>query len=247
MLPAGEADPFLAALRSQRVKFHAVPVSGNVRTNLAITESDGTTTRVNGPGAVLSAAEAAELSDAVAERAQFAEWVVMSGSLPPGLPSWYSGAMRRYGCKVAVDTSDGHWRLLAAGLDLAAPDLLKPNSEELTGLSGVTPESLESALAQGDPGPVVTAARRLLDRGVGAVLATLGAAGAVLVDGTGAWLATPPPVQPRNTVGAGDSSLAGYVRADIGGASALPACRWRSPTAAKPLPCPDRHCRLRPN
>jgi 1-phosphofructokinase len=52
------------------------------------------------------------------------------------------------------------------------------------------------------------------------VLATLGAAGAVLVDGTGAWMATPPPIVPKSTVGAGDSSLAGYVRADIGGADA---------------------------
>jgi 1-phosphofructokinase len=67
---------------------------------------------------------------------------------------------------------------------------------------------------------VVTAARHLIDRGVGAVLATLGAAGAVLVDADGAWLATPPPISPRSTVGAGDSSLAGYVRADVEGAVA---------------------------
>jgi 1-phosphofructokinase len=67
---------------------------------------------------------------------------------------------------------------------------------------------------------VVAAARRLIDRGVGAVLATLGAAGAVLVNSEGAWLATPPPITPRSTVGAGDSSLAGYVRADVLGADA---------------------------
>ena len=46
----------------------------------------------------------------------------------------------------------------------------------------------------------------------------MGAAGAVLVNGTGSWLATPPPIVPRSTVGAGDSSLAGYLRADVGGA-----------------------------
>jgi 1-phosphofructokinase len=67
---------------------------------------------------------------------------------------------------------------------------------------------------------VVAAARRLIDRGVGTVLATLGAAGAVLVNTHGAWLATPPPITPRSTVGAGDSSLAGYVRADVLGADA---------------------------
>jgi 1-phosphofructokinase len=59
-----------------------------------------------------------------------------------------------------------------------------------------------------------------VDRGVGVVLATLGAAGAVLVDATGSWMAVPPPIVPRSTVGAGDASLAGYVRADVSGAAA---------------------------
>jgi 1-phosphofructokinase len=52
------------------------------------------------------------------------------------------------------------------------------------------------------------------------VLATLGAAGAVLVDSSGSWLATPPPIVPRSTVGAGDASLAGYLRAADAGAEA---------------------------
>jgi 1-phosphofructokinase len=140
--------------------------------------------------------------------------VVLSGSLPPGLPDhWYSdmvAALKAHGCKVAVDTSDAPLTALADRLEHAAPDLIKPNSEELAGLAGVTPASLEDAVSRGDAGPVVAAARRLIDRGVGAVL----------VNADGAWLATPPPITPRSTVGAGDSSLAGYVRADVLGADA---------------------------
>lgn len=251
VLPAAQHDPFLALLRAQGVTFHAVPVSGSVRTNLAITENDGTTTKVNEPGSVLSVTEAAELAEAVAERAQFAQWVVLSGSLPPGLPeSWYSemvAMLAPLGCKVAVDTSDAPLAALAAGLETAAPDLIKPNSEELAGLAGVSAESLETALAHGDPGPTVRTARQLIDRGVAAVLATLGAAGAVLVDRSGAWLATPPPVKPRSTVGAGDSSLAGYVRADVAGAIAPArlqmAVAYGSAAAALPgsaLPAPEQ-------
>lgn len=249
VLPAGEHDPFLAALAAQRVNFHAVPVSGTVRTNLAITEEDGTTTKVNEPGAALSAAEAAGLAQAVIGRARDARWVVLSGSLPPGLPdAWYAqmvASLAPYGCKVAVDTSDAPLAALAAGLDRAAPDLLKPNSEELAGLTGVSAESLEIALSQGDPGPTVRAARQLIEQGVGAVLATLGAAGAVLVDHDGAWLATPPPVKPLSTVGAGDSALAGYLRADTAGADATVrlqmAVAYGSAAAALPgsaLPAP---------
>jgi len=224
VLPAGEHDPILAELRAINVKFHAVPVAGAVRTNLAITENDGTTTKINEPGATIAAADIAGLARVVIDRASSARWVVLSGSIPPGMSDgWYAdmvAALRPLGCKVAVDTSDGPLAALAADLERAAPDLIKPNSEELAGLAGVTAESLENALARGDAEPVVTAARHLIDRGVGAVLATLGAAGAVLVDADGAWLATPPPISPRSTVGAGDSSLAGYVRADVEGAVA---------------------------
>lgn len=224
ILPAGEHDPILAGLRAHGVDFQAVPVAGTVRTNLTITEPDGTTTKVNEPGAVLSPEEAEALAWAIMQRAQADHWVVLSGSLPPGLPEhWYSdmtAALKAHGCKVAVDTSDAPLAALAAGLDRAAPDLVKPNAEELASLTGVSAESLESAVTRGDAEPVVRAARRLIDRGVSAVLATLGGAGALLVDPDGAWLATPPPIRPRSTVGAGDSSLAGYVRADVEGADA---------------------------
>ena len=224
VLPAGDHDPILAALRAIDVEFHQVPVTAAVRTNLAITESDGTTTKINEPGAIVEPGDIDALTQAVTEHARSAQWVVLSGSLPPGMSDgWYSDmvvALRPYGCKVAVDTSDGPLAALAANLDRAAPDLIKPNSEELAGLSGVTAESLESAVRRGDAAPVVNAARRLIDRGVGAVLATLGAAGAVLVDADGAWLATPPPITTRSTVGAGDSALAGYLRADVEGADA---------------------------
>ena len=224
VLPVGESDPILAGLRAIGVEVHAVPIAAAVRTNLAITEPDGTTTKLNEPGAVIEARDVAALANAVIERGRSARWVVLSGSLPPGLnDSWYAdmvAALQPYGCRVAVDTSDRPLTALAAALDRAAPDLIKPNSEELASLAGVSARDLESAVSRGDAGPVVTAARQLIDRGVGSVLATLGAAGAVLVDADGAWLATPPAITPRSTVGAGDSSLAGYLRADVEGAAA---------------------------
>ena len=250
VLPAGESDPILAGLRAIGVEVHAVPIAAAVRTNLAITEPDGTTTKLNEPGAVVDPADIDALVRTVTEYDNSAQWVVLSGSLPPGMSDgWYSdmvAALQPYGCKVAVDTSDAPLAALAAGLDRAAPDLIKPNSGELAGLAGVTAESLETAVVRGDSGPVVRAAQQLIDRGVGAVLATLGAAGAVLVNTDGAWLATPPPIVPRSTVGAGDSALAGYVRADVEGAAAPArlqmAVAYGSGAAALPgtaLPSPD--------
>ena len=54
VLPTSDDDPMVAALRAAGVTFRSVPVGGVVRTNLAITEIDGTTTKLNEPGAALS-------------------------------------------------------------------------------------------------------------------------------------------------------------------------------------------------
>jgi 1-phosphofructokinase len=222
VLPAPTNDPLISSLTASAVPFSCVPTAAPVRTNLAITEHDGTTTKLNEPGAPLDSAALDAFTMAVIAAAESASWVVLSGSLPPGVPDhWYAhmaALLAPYPCRVAVDTSDGPLAALVDGLDRAAPDLIKPNAEELAGVLGYSPRALEAAVAQGDPEPVVDVARQLVDRGVRAVLATLGAAGAVLVDQTGSWMAAPPPVVARSTVGAGDASLAGYLRADVGGA-----------------------------
>lgn len=222
VLPTSDDDPMVAALRAAGVTFRSVPVGGVVRTNLAITEADGTTTKLNEPGAPLDADALDALTRAVLAHAETASWIVLSGSLPPGVPDeWYADVVARLAsapCHVAVDTSERPLDALAAAFGTAAPDLIKPNAEELAGLVGASPEELESAAAQGDPAPVILAANQLIERGAKMILVTLGAAGAVLVDPTGSWMAAPPPITPRSTVGAGDSSLAGYVRAAVGGA-----------------------------
>jgi 1-phosphofructokinase len=221
LLPAPGNDPLIAALQDSAMPFHCVPSTEAVRTNLTITEHDGTTTKLNEPGATLDPTVVDALTQAVLANAEQASWVVLSGSLPPGMPDgWYAEVVARlapYPCRVAVDTSEGPLSALVESFGRAAPDLIKPNAEELAGVLGYSPQALEAAVAQGDPEPVVSAARELVERGVRAVLATLGAAGAVLVDQTGSWMATPGPIVPCSTVGAGDASLAGYLRAEVGG------------------------------
>ncbi|WP_306364139.1 1-phosphofructokinase family hexose kinase [Nocardia sp. CC227C] len=215
VLPGSEGDPVSRALAAADIDHRVVPGGGPIRTNVAITEIDGTTTKINEPGAPLDEQRRRALTDLLVELSATASWIVLSGSLPPGAPAdWYVELVRRLrGPKIAVDTSDGPLVALARRFDTAAPALIKPNSEELAQLTGADPEQLH------DPAEAVRAAARLVDRGVGAVLATLGAAGAVLVTGDGAWHATAPDVTPCSTVGAGDSALAGYLLADLDGAA----------------------------
>jgi 1-phosphofructokinase len=229
VLPADPGDPFLRGLDQLGLPYRTVPLSGLVRTNLTLTEPDGTTTKINEPGPTPTPEAIEALAQLLVRESERADWVVLSGSLPPGIPAeWYAQLVRMLrplGVRIAVDTSDAPLLALAAAFPDAAPDLIKPNSEELAQLTGADAETLEAAAAAGDPSVSVAAARSLVSRGVGAVLVTLGAAGAVLVSAEGAWYASPPPILVRSTVGAGDSAVAGYVLAETRGL--LPADRLR--------------------
>ncbi|NMR19575.1 1-phosphofructokinase family hexose kinase [Cellulomonas fimi] len=220
VLPGDADDPVMLALVAQRIPHVGLPIGTPLRSNVALTEPDGTTTKVNAPGPSLRADQQAALVELVLARVTGARWLVLAGSLPGGVPDdFYAGLVRelraRLGAaapRVAVDASGPP---LAAAV-AAHPDLLKPNAEELAELTGVG----DGPGLETDPSLAAAAARSLVDAGVGAVLATLGSQGAVLVTAEGSWLGRTPPMVPRSTVGAGDSALAGYLLADLAGSSA---------------------------
>ncbi len=247
VVPADPGDPLVTALQALRLPLVTVPTGSPVRTNYSLTEPDGTTTKLNEPGTTLDAGLRAALAAAVAAAATGARWVVLSGSLPPGTPDgWYAElvrAVRGTGAKVAVDTSEGPLRALLAAGPGAAPDLLKPNAEELAQVTGTSEAELLA-----DPAALSDAVARLHAHGVGEVLLTLGGEGAVLsTAGGGVWSARAPRVAVRSTVGAGDSSLAGHLLADLAGDSAPDRLRRAvatgSAAAALPgsaVPTPDQ-------
>ena len=214
VLPAPAEDPFVLELLAAGIDCRPVPTTGTLRVNITISEPDGTTTKLNSPGPTVTPTVLAALTEALLRRAASADWIVLAGSLPPGAPvTWYAelvGVLREHGARIAVDTSEAPLRALVDGLPASAPHLMKPNGEELASFTGGDPDLLES-----DPQAAAKAARTLVDRGVETVLATLGANGAVLVTEHGAWHATPPPTSVVSTVGAGDSSLFGYLLGDI--------------------------------
>ncbi len=219
LLPARSGDPLRTALDDLGLPYDAVPVDGEVRSNITIAESDGTTTKINAPGVALTTQDREALVGLVRAHADSAHWVTLCGSLPPGVPDdWYRSIaddLVLAGCRVAVDTSGAPLRAVVAG----RVDLIKPNEDELAELTGADPAILRDALSRNDLGPVVEAATTIAEQIGGNVLATLGSAGAVLVTASGVWSATPPPIVPRSTVGAGDSSLAGFLIAQSTGAS----------------------------
>jgi 1-phosphofructokinase len=194
--------------------------------NITVVEPDGTTTKLNEGGPRLTSAERDALVAETLALARPGMWVVGCGSLPPGLGGDFYAALvaraRERGARVAVDSSGQALRLAVS----AAPDLVKPNREELAEVSGITVATL---------GDAVRAAARLRALGAVTVLASLGPDGAVLVDSSGAahgqaWVAAP-----RSTVGAGDALLAGYLASQHPGREAL-ACALAWGGAAAGLP-----------
>ncbi|MCH1882988.1 hexose kinase [Agrococcus sp. ARC_14] len=214
IVPAGADDPFTAMLAADGVDAVLVPVDAAVRTNLALTEPDGTTTKVNEPGAALAERSIAATLDAVRTHAVGADWLVIAGSVPAGAgPEIVVETMRvaraaNPGIRIAVDTSGAP---LMATVAAGGVDLAKPNDEELEELLGLSHGAIDSTDA------AAAAATALVGLGVGSVLLTLGGDGAVLADADGVLHASPPPTTVRSTVGAGDASLAGWLIADARG------------------------------
>lgn len=194
-----------------------------VRGNTTITEPTGVTTKLNGPGPHLDADQVGEAAKLLLDAAEGAAWVALAGSLPPGAPAdWYAQlvlGLHRSGCRIAVDTSGDSLDAVLAGLPAGSFDLIKPNSDELAQLTGGDATAFEQAAERGELDEIVAAAGQLRDRGITNVLVTLGGAGAVLVNADGAWYAQAPQITVASTVGAGDSSVAGFILADVAGAT----------------------------
>jgi 1-phosphofructokinase len=222
--PSGEQ--FLSLLEGSEVELVSVPVSGAVRINTALAERSGALTKVNAGGPELSASEVEVLLEKTAAAVSGADWLAVCGSLPPGAPKDLLAraieAARAAGCRAAADSSGAP---LAVALD-AGPDLIKPNTEELAELVG------RELLTFGD---VLAAAEEARSRGAGSVLVSMGADGAILLDGDGALHAGTDPFVPRSTVGAGDALLAGFLAAGGDGEAALvEAVAWGAAAAQLP-------------
>ncbi|MER6031974.1 1-phosphofructokinase [Streptomyces sp. NPDC001851] len=214
VLPLGGAPGALVAdlLHAQGIEVAPVPITGATRSNIALAEADGVLTKINAPGPELSPSEQELLLDTVRGQSRGADWIACCGSLPRGLaPSWYADVVTRAhagGARIALDTSG---RALLEALR-ARPDVVKPNAEELA-------EAVGRPLAT--VGDALKAAEEVRGMGARAVLASLGADGQLLVEDRGAWFAAARVGTVRSNVGAGDSSLAGFLIAGGTGPEAL--------------------------
>jgi 1-phosphofructokinase len=185
---------------------HFVRISGETRTGIKGGDP-GTreTTDINFPGAASTAAELGELRERLMALAERDSWVVLTGSLPPGVPaSFYRdlvGPLRAAGCRVVADASG---EVLRHAVE-AAPDVIKPNVHELAALDRRAARHRGRGAGRGP-----RAGRRW--RGPRRRLARRGGR---RVHGARTRRDRPPPAHPHSTVGAGDAMVAGIVAARL--------------------------------
>ena len=236
VVPRGgpEGRQLTELLEEEGIDVCAVPVTAHTRSNVSLVEPDGSVTKINEPGGELAADDLERIVKAVLDTAATADWVVASGSLPPGVTdTFYADLGRRLaerGISLAVDTSGP---ALTAAL-AAHPALVKPNRDELAEFAGFPIATI---------GDAVRAASRVREAGAETVLASLGADGAVLVGAQGVRYGESPVDRGRSAVGAGDAMLAGYLAGGVTGGDALvEALSWGAAAVRLPgsrMPGPD--------
>ncbi len=228
-ISGGETGKRLEGLLRGCLPFEAVPVAKEIRTNLTITDRHGLTVNLNEKGPELSAREVQGVEAAVRTALGKATWLLLCGSLPPGVPDTFYGKLIAMARKKKVRTmlhADGEALLHAIE---AKPTVVTPNQQEAERLLGRTLLTRTHYLE---------AARRVRSMGADSVVLSLGSRGAVGAFADGVWETLPPRIDAVCPIGAGDALTAAYVWSMEQKPDAVDALRWgvAAGTASARLP-----------
>lgn len=202
LFPAGghNGEMLKGLLDAEKILFHSINSTVETRENWVVLESETNNQfRFTFPGRAI---EEQVVKDLIDDMLSFSpEYVVSSGSLPPGLPDYFYGLIVKtanaVGAKCIVDTSGPALQALKGKHAF----LIKPNIGELCKMLSIS--RLEN-------NEVPDAAQQAVRDGFAELIAvSMGPDGAWLVTGEKKYFAAAPPVKKKSTVGAGDSMVAG--------------------------------------
>lgn len=206
-----------------------VPIHNDSRVNLTITDKQGLALRLNEQGPLITPEELTRVEKVVASRLESATWLMLCGSIPPGVSSdFYTkliGMARDRKVKTLLDT-DGD--ALLRGIE-AAPTVVSPNQQEAERL-------LNRALIT--RAQFLEAATRIKAMGAEAVMLSLGGRGVVAVNESQLLEVVPPRIDAVSPLGAGDALAAAYVWAATKRKDFADCVRWAvaAGTASAQLP-----------
>src|SRR5262252_6820376 len=177
------------------------PIAGDTRRTFAVVDTRSHDTALfNEPGPAVSVGEYHDFLVLYEDALAGSDAVVLSGSLPPGLPEdSYAGLAERAAAAAVPVVLDAGGAALRRGA-AAGPAIAKPNLAELR---AAVRRPLAGLAA------VAAAAAELRAEGAHAVVVSLGGEGLLAVTGQGTWHAAPPAQATGNPTGAGDAVVAG--------------------------------------
>ena len=186
-------------LRQEEIFTDFTEIAGDTRINIKL--KTGLETEINSQGPVISKGNYQQLFSQI-EQLNNNDILILSGSIPPSVPSDVYEAMARScthnGIKVVVDTSGkGLLNVLPH-----RPFLIKPNHHELGELFSTEISTIDDAREYG---------AKLVEAGAQNVIVSMAGQGAVLCSGGESYSANVPKGNVINSVGAGDSMVAGFI------------------------------------
>lgn len=196
---------FTDLLNADSVRHRMVTVKGAVRENITLVAPGNQVLKVNRAGCAADAEALKEVRRQIVRAAEDYSSVLLifAGSLPPGISAAdYKGfilSLKKDKVKVAVDTSV----FTAEDIEEIRPWLIKPNLPEFRQMCGK---------AFADERELTEAAQRMNDF-VEHVMISLGGDGLLYVNDGQILRLTPPSVEVKSTVGAGDTTLAAFIYA----------------------------------
>ncbi len=218
-----------ASLAGMGFPYKSVHVASESRINLTISDKQGLTVKLNEVGAPLTPAEAQAFRDLAEALLQKARWLMICGSIQPGVPPHLYceliEAARTRGVRTLIDT-DGE--ALQHALE-AKPSVITPNQQEAERLLGralLTRTQFLDALT------------RIHAMGPESVILSLGSRGAMAASPEGLFEAIPPRVESLCPIGAGDAMAAAFAWSMDRGKSFAESLRWgvAAGTATASLP-----------
>ncbi len=209
---------FEERLQEDRFGKEIVKIRNGIRINLTISDRKGLSIKLNERGPELSKIEQDKLLKATEKLLPGASWLMICGSLPPGMDNHFYTQLIELAAKNKVETlldTDGD--ALLHGLE-AHPTIVKPNQSEAERL-------LNTALITRSQ--LIDAVQRIKSMGAKSVVLSLGSRGAVAATSSeGILEITPPVVDALCPIGAGDAMSAAIVWSLEKGDSLGEALRW---------------------
>lgn len=204
LLVLGEenSEDFCKSLTADGIVSHNIVIPGRIRENITIHTKNADETRISFAGFSADESLLIMAEKALSVLVEEGTFVTFTGRVPDGIKidavKAFLNRLRACGAKIIVDSRSFE----KPDLIDVKPWLIKPNQEEISHYFDRDIQSVEEA---------AEAAAMLHKEGIENVMISLGSQGALVVCEQGCFVATPPKIEAISTIGAGDSSIAGFL------------------------------------